>query len=63
MVLTKNMIKNIHELEVKLTQSLRERNRQRDQRHITLHTLQKEINDLRVRLKQLEEDVAYKQKD
>lgn len=46
-----------------MTQSLKERNRQRDQRHITLHTLQKEINDLRVRLKQLEEDVAYKQKD
>ena len=33
------------------------------EKYITLHTLQKEINDLRVRLKQLEEDVAYKQKD
>lgn len=33
------------------------------QKHITLHTLQKEVNDLRLRVKQLEEDVAYKQKD
>ena len=30
------------------------------ERHVTVHTLQKELNDVLKRVKKLEEDMAYK---